>query len=255
MKTIDINCDMGESYGRWILGDDKGLMPYVTSVNVAAGYHGGDPATIRKAIEYAVEYGLQVGAHVAFPDLMGFGRRRMIIPKNDLRDYVTYQIGAVQAFALRCGIRLGHVKPHGALYVMASEDAEVAAAVAESMASLDKNMCLMLLDKTQESVVKQFGIELYAEGFPDIKYDAHGKLMVEPIKEFWEPELVASRALQMVMDGSVTKENGEDLKIDVSTICIHGDAPNAVDIAKAVRAKLESEGVDVKPLKGVQLAL
>ena len=123
------------------------------------------------------------------------------------------------------------------------------------MASLDKNMCLMLLDKTQESVVKQFGIELYSEGFPDIKYDAQGKLMVEPIKEFWEPELVAARALQMVLEGSVKKENGELLKIDVSTICIHGDAPNAVDIAKTVRAKLESHGVDVKPLKGVQLAV
>jgi UPF0271 protein len=248
MTVIDINCDMGESFGRWTLGNDEGVMPYITSANVAAGFHAGDPGHIRKTVELAVAHGVQVGAHVAFPDLMGFGRRRMTVKPDDIRDYVAYQVGAVQAFATSAGVRVDHVKPHGALYVMASEDEQLAHAVAQGVADVDAGMTLFLLDTTFAPAATQLGVTVIAEGFPDLHYDAEGHLIVENPKLPWDPELVAQRAIDMVLEGMVEQIDGRRLSLSVSTLCIHGDAPNAVDVARATRRRLTEAGITVRPV-------
>jgi UPF0271 protein len=248
MTSIDINCDMGESFGRWTLGNDEAVMPYITSANVAAGFHAGDPGHIRKTVDLAVAHGVQVGAHVAFPDLMGFGRRRMSVQPADVRDYVAYQVGAVQAFATSAGVSVDHVKPHGALYVMASEDEQLAHAVAQGVADVEPAMVLFLLDTRFAPIARKLGVTVVAEGFPDLHYDAEGHLIVENPKAPWDPELVARRAIDMVVSGSVDRIDGQPLPLTVSTLCIHGDAPNAVDIARATRRRLTEAGITVQPV-------
>ncbi|MEW9518113.1 LamB/YcsF family protein [Streptomyces tubercidicus] len=245
---IDINCDIGESYGRWSLGDDRAMMPYVSSVNIATGYHAGDPPTMRKTVESAVEHGLGIGAHIAFPDLMGFGRRRMVIAPHDLQDYCLYQLGALQAFVTAAGGRLAHVKPHGALYVMASDDPEAAYAIAAATAAVDASLPLMLLHRGCADAVARAGITLVSEAFPDLHYDDQGKLMIENSKVPWAPEVVASRAVRMAVEGRVASVEGLDIEVDAQSLCIHGDASNAVDVAQAVHAALGRAGVDIVPL-------
>ncbi|MEV4786992.1 5-oxoprolinase subunit PxpA [Streptomyces tuirus] len=248
-SRIDVNCDMGESYGRWTLGDDRGMMPYLSSVNIATGYHAGDPPTIRQTVEAAVEHGLGIGAHVAFPDLMGFGRRRMVIPPRELQDYCLYQIGALQAFVTAAGGRLAHVKPHGALYVMASEDPEMAHAVAAATAAVDPSLPLMLLHRGCADAVAPTGVRLVAEAFPDLHYDRDGKLVIEKSKVAWDPQTVADRAVRMASEGRVTTAEGTDIAVDAASLCIHGDAPNGVAVARAVHEALTGAGVDIVPLR------
>ena len=245
---IDVNCDMGESYGRWSLGDDAAMMPYLSSVNIATGYHAGDPVTIRRTVEGALEHGLGIGAHIAFPDLMGFGRRRMVIPPRDLQDYCLYQIGALQGFVRAAGGRLAHIKPHGALYVMASEDPDMAHAIAAATAAVDPALPLMLLNRQCEDAVARAGVTLVPEAFPDLAYDDHGKLVIEKSKAAWNPDTVAERAVRMAVEGKVASVGGVDIDVDARSLCIHGDAPNSVDIVRTVRAALDAAGVDIVPL-------
>jgi UPF0271 protein len=248
MPRIDINCDMGESFGRWRLGDDLGMMPHVSSVNIATGYHAGDPPTMRPTVAGAVEHGLAIGAHIAFPDLMGFGRRRMTIPPDDVEDYCLYQIGALEAFVRAAGGRLAHVKPHGALYVMASEDPALAAAVARAVAKVDASLPLMLLTLDTADAVGAEGVRLVPEGFPDLHYDGDGHLIIEPVKLAWDPRLVAERAVRMVLERRVTANDGTELDIEAMSLCLHGDAPNGPDIAREVKQTLADNGIDVVPL-------
>lgn len=245
---IDVNCDMGESFGRWSLGDDLGMMPYLTSVNIAAGYHAGDPPTIRRTVAAALEHGLAIGAHLAFPDLMGFGRRRMTVPPEDLEDYCLYQLGALDAFVRSAGGRLAHVKPHGALYVMSSEDPELAAAVARAVAKTDPSLPLMLLNRDTTDEVAAEGITLVPEAFPDLHYDGSGHLVIEPAKLAWDPGLVARRAVRMVLEHKVEATDGTELDVDALSLCLHGDAPNAVETATAVHTALVEHGIEMVPL-------
>ncbi|MFC4015573.1 LamB/YcsF family protein [Nonomuraea purpurea] len=251
MPRIDVNCDMGESFGRWILGDDRGMMPHLSSVNIATGYHAGDPPTIRRTVEAAVEHGLAIGAHVAFPDLMGFGRRRMTIPPGDVEDYCLYQIGALEAFVRAAGGRLAHVKPHGALYVMASDDPALAAAIARATAKVDASLPLVLLHRGAASAVEAEGVRLVPEGFPDLHYDRDAHLIIEPVKRAWDPGLVADRAVRMVLDGKVNAEDGTELDVEALSLCLHGDAPNGPEVAAAVRRALTANGIDVVPIAGL----
>ncbi|MFJ4687017.1 LamB/YcsF family protein [Streptomyces sp. NPDC091377] len=254
MPRIDLNCDMGESFGRWNLGDDLGMMPYLTSVNVATGYHAGDPPTIRRTVTAAVEHGLAIGAHLAFPDLMGFGRRRMTVPPEDLEDYCLYQLGALDAFVRSAGGRMAHVKPHGALYVMASEDPALAAAVARAVAKTDPALPLMLLNRSTTEAVAAEGVTLVPEAFPDLHYDGSGHLVIEPVKRAWDPELVARRAVRMVLEKKVEAEDGTQLDIEAVSLCLHGDAPNAVDTAAAVHRALTAHGIGTVPLAELEVA-
>jgi UPF0271 protein len=250
---LDVNVDMGESFGRWRLGDDAALMPYVSSVSVACGFHAGDPTTMRETVRHAVAHDLQIGAHVALPDLLGFGRRRMAVGADELRDYCLFQIGALRAFVEAEGAQLGHVKPHGALYAMCSSEHALAGAVAAAIAETDPDLPLLLLNTDTRRAVEAHGVRLVAEAFVDLDYDADGALVIERVKRAWEPERVAARALRVVREGRIDTSRG-DLVVDARTICLHGDAPNAVQVARAVHERLTGAGVKVAPLREVLAA-
>lgn len=244
----DINVDMGESFGRWRLGDDAAMMPYVSSVNIACGFHAGDPSTMRETVRAAMEHGVSIGAHVGLPDLWGFGRRQMAVSADEVRDYCTFQIGALSAFVRSAGGQLRHVKPHGALYAMCSGDATLAGAVAESIAGIDAGMPLLLLDDTTAEAVSAHGITLVPEAFVDLEYRPDGRLLIERVKAAWDPLRVADRAVRLVREGVIDAVDGSQLEVRAPTMCLHGDAPNAVEIARAVRERLDAEGIEVAPL-------
>jgi len=252
-RLLDVNVDVGESYGRWRLGDDAALMPHVSSVNVACGFHAGDPSTMRETVRHAVAHGLQIGAHIALPDLLGFGRRRMAVRADELRDYALFQIGALRGFVEAEGGVLGHVKPHGALYAMCAEDPELAGAVAAAIGEVDAGLDLLLLDERAADAVGAHGVRLVREAFIDLEYDEHGALVIERAKLAWDPQRVASRAERLVREHRLDRRGG-DLEIEPVTVCLHGDAPNALDVARTVKARLEAAGVRLAPLRRVLAA-
>ncbi len=247
-RTVDLNADMGESYGRWTLGDDEALMPKLTSANIACGFHGGDPQVMRRTVALALEHGVGIGAHVALPDLLGFGRRRMAVSPAELRDYVLYQAGALKAFAEAAGGRLQHVKPHGALYAMAQTDAELAAAIATATAELGDQTALLLAGTTVEDAAAAARVPFVPEGYVDLDYSGDGSLVIERVKQLRDPKVTAARAVRLVTEGKVQTLEGRDLQMTARSICIHGDAPNACEIAGAVRAALEQAGLELAPL-------
>ena len=247
-RAIDVNADMGESFGRWSLGDDAALMPYISSANVACGAHAGDPATMRATTALAAEHGVQVGAHVGLPDLLGFGRRRMAVTPDEVRDLVLFQLGSLQAFAAAAGTTVRHVKPHGALYAMASSDPDLATAVAAAMRAVDPSLVLLLLGDPGVSAARAAGVEAVSEAFPDLEYTPDGQLVIERTKRAWDPGRVAERALRLARDHELEAQDGSTLRIDAPTLCVHGDAPNAVDVARAVRRRLEDAGFELRPL-------
>jgi UPF0271 protein len=224
-------------------------MPFISSASIACGFHAGDPGTMRRAVHAAVEHGVQIGAHVALPDLLGFGRRRMAISPEDLRDYATYQIGALWAFVQAEGGALGHVKPHGALYAMCSSDAELAGALARAIADVDDDLLLLLLTTDVAPAVEPHGVRLVPEAFVDLDYQPDGTLIIEAVKRPWDPQRVAERAVRLAREGQIDAVDGTDLTLDAPTICIHGDAPNAVDVARTVRRRLEEAGAEIAPLR------
>ena len=248
LSAIDVNVDMGESFGRWSLGDDASLMPYISSANIACGFHAGDPGAMRRTVASAFEHNLQIGAHVALPDLLGFGRRAMKISPADLTDYCIYQIGALAAFVAAKGGRLAHVKPHGALYAMCAQDAELMEAVARATGEVDSQLVLLALRDDHAAAVERHGVRLVTESFVDLDYDADGNLIIEAVKQAWDPEKVAERAVRVARERKVAKTDGSDLEVDSPTICLHGDAPNALDVARTVKERLDGEGIAVKPL-------
>lgn len=248
---IDINADMGESYGRWTLGNDAELMPFLSSANVACGYHGGDPHVMRNTVRLARKHGVAIGAHVSFPDLIGFGRRRMDISAQELKDYVTYQVGALQAFATAEGSRVEHVKPHGMLYVMCSRDDAYATAMAETVKELDGGLILLLTGDVWAAAARRVGVPFVMEGYVDLDYDAAGQLILERAKKPRDPEGVAARAVALATEAKVPVRDGGWLPLAARSICVHGDADNAPAIARAMRERLVKAGIDVAPLRAL----
>jgi len=254
MKYIDINCDMGESYGRWTLGADEEVMPHITSANVACGFHGGDPHVMRKTVELAVKYGVAVGAHPGLPDLMGFGRRRMEVSPQELKDYHRYQTGALAAFAGTAGTQLQHVKPHGIQYHMFEENPALARATAEQVVELDPQLILMTMAMTKYDAEarKVTGLRVAAEGFADRVYADDAQLVTRKLGKdalVSDPAKAADQAVRMVMDGKVRTITGRVIDVKIDTICIHGDSPGAEKIVAAVREALVKAGCQVKPLR------
>jgi UPF0271 protein len=244
---VDLNADMGESYGRWTLGDDAALMPHLTSANIACGFHGGDPHVMRTTVTLALEHGVGIGAHVAFPDLIGFGRRRLAATPEEIQDYVVYQAGAIRAFAEAAGGRLQHVKPHGALYTSIVDSPEYARAVAGAVALLGRDV-ILLMPPVVEQAATQAGVPFVPEGYVDLDYDADGKLVLERVKQVRDPLAVSERAVRLVRDGVVPTIDGGELELRVQSICVHGDAPNAVEIARAIREALNGDGFELASL-------
>ncbi len=238
MKTIDLNCDMGESYGRWRLGDDEAIMPLITSANVAAGFHAGDPATIRRTVRIAVDHGVAIGAHPSLPDLMGFGRRTMKIAPQEAYDLVLYQAGAVEAFARAAGARLHHVKCHGALYNMAAGDEALADAIARAVKDLGGGTMLYALSGSKMmSHAARHGVQAVAEVFADRGYEDDGSLSPRdaPGGMIEDAAKAVAQALRMVEEGAVVSRHGKAVPVQAGTICLHGDQLGAVAFAKALR--------------------
>jgi UPF0271 protein len=248
---VDLNADMGESYGRWTLGDDAALMPHLTSANIACGFHGGDPHVLRRTVALAVEHGVGIGAHVAFPDLIGFGRRLMSATPEEVEDYIVYQSGAVKAFAEAAGARLQHVKPHGALYTSIVDSPELAQAAARAVASLGPEVILLMPPAVAEAAAGA-GVPFVPEGYVDLDYDAAGKLVLERAKQVRDPEQMGEKAVRLIRESKVRTTDGGDLELEVQSICVHGDAPNAPQIARAIRDALEAAGIELAPLADLQ---
>lgn len=246
--TIDLNSDMGESYGRWSLGNDAELMEVITSANIACGWHGGDPAVMRQTVEMAVANGVGIGAHVGFPDLLGFGRRRMQVTPDEVYDYAMYQAGALRAFADAAGGRLQHVKPHGAFYVMCAADEALADALVRAVQSLGDGVVLFGMGEIEPAKAEAVGVGYVREGYVDLNYNNAGNLVIERNKGAWDPDEVAARAVRLATMAEVGTVEGGALQLAVRTICIHGDAPNSGEIARRVRNRLEEAGVVIAPI-------
>jgi UPF0271 protein len=243
---VDLNSDLGEGYGRWALGDDAAMLEVVTSANVACGFHAGDPATIERTVGTAVERGVAIGAQVSYPDLAGFGRREIDVAPADLTADVLYQLGALEAFAKAAGSRVRYVKPHGALYNRIARDPVQAAAVVEAIRRYDPALPLLTLPGSAAmEAAREADVPTVAEGFADRAYTGEGRLVSrrEPGAVLHDPERVAARAVVMATEGRVETIDGGQVEVEVRSLCVHGDTPGAVDLARAVRAALEEAGV------------
>jgi len=248
MTTIDINCDMGESYGAWKMGADAAVMPLISSANIACGFHGGDPATIRSTVKLAVDHGVAIGAHPSLPDLQGFGRRVMKISPQDMYDLVVYQAGAVEAFARAAGARLHHVKCHGALYNMAANDEGLAAAMARAVRDLGGGVMLYALSNSKMMKIgQQSGLRVAGEVFADRGYADDGTLAPRdaPGGMIEDAALAAERAAAMIEKRFVTSLSGKPIPVSPDTLCLHGDQPGAVVFAQAIRSVFAQRGVAI----------
>jgi 5-oxoprolinase (ATP-hydrolysing) subunit A len=248
--VIDLNADLGESYGAWRLGDDDALLQIVTSANIACGFHAGDPLTIRRACASAVARGVAIGAQVSYHDLPGFGRREMSVPVAELEAEVLYQLAAVDGIARAEGARARYVKPHGALYNRAVWDEAQATAIAAAVRSYDSSLPLLTLPGSAlATAAAQAGLAVVAEAFADRAYTGGATLVPrgQAGAVLTDPEVVAARAAELATQGTLRSADGADLRIAARSICIHGDTPGAVTLATAVRAALESAGVTLAP--------
>ena len=248
---IDLNADVGEAFGAYSIGHDAGLLKSITSANVAAGFHAGDPSVLRETIRAAKSCGVAVGAHPSFPDLVGFGRREMHVTPKEAEDFVLYQIAAVAGVAAAEGVRLQHVKPHGALFNMAARDASLATAIARATVAYSPSLILFGLPGSEIlKAGRAAGLRVAAEGFADRAYEADGSLVSrkKPGAVIHDAEAVVSRAIRMAKEGVVTAVDGTILTLEVETICVHSDTPGADDLAARLRAGLEAAGVTVRTI-------
>jgi 5-oxoprolinase (ATP-hydrolysing) subunit A len=251
MIRIDINSDMGESFGAYAIGHDAGLMKAITSANVAAGFHAGDPSVLRQTIRSAKQHGVAVGAHPGLPDLVGFGRRELNVTATEAEDMVLYQIGAVAGVAAAEGVALQHVKPHGALFNMAVRSAELAAAIARAVAAFDSRLILFGLPGSEIlRAGTAAGLRVAAEVFADRAYEPDGSLASrrKPGSVIHDPDAVVARAVRMVQERTVVAVDGSIVRLEADTICVHGDTPGSDDLAAKIRAGLEAAGVAVKAI-------
>ena len=248
-RTIDLNSDLGESFGAWTMGDDSAMLELVTSANVACGFHAGDASTMLTTCRIAARNGVAVGAHVSYRDLAGFGRRAMEVPSGELHDEVLYQLSALSGIAGVAGTRVRYVKPHGALYNSIVADARQAAAVASAVAEFDPGLAILgIAGSAIARAAEDAGIRFVREAFVDRGYRADGTLVSrgEPGAVLTDDAAIADRAVRMALDGRVRAADGSDIDVQVDSLCVHGDTPGAVGMARAVRAALEAAGVDVR---------
>ncbi|WAS05234.1 LamB/YcsF family protein [Gloeomargaritales cyanobacterium VI4D9] len=252
MTTIDLNADMGESFGAYTMGNDEALLDVVSSANIACGFHAGDPATMRKTVRLALEKNVAIGAHPSLPDLMGFGRRAMEITADEAYDLVLYQLGALYAFVRAEGGQLTHVKPHGALYTQAAKQRTIADAIAKAVAKFDDSLTLVGLSGSELiKAGKAIGLKTANEAFADRTYQPDGSLTSrqQPNALISNADDAARQAVKLACEGTVQTLQGESIHIEVDTICIHGDSPNALELARQIREALTKAGVKIAPSK------
>lgn len=242
---VDLNCDMGESFGIWKMGRDEEVMPFITSANIACGFHAGDPSIMRTTVRMAREHDVAVGAHTGYPDRLGFGRRYIETTREELKDYITYQIGALEAFLRKEGMALQHVKPHGALYTVAVTDEDLSDGIVEAIQEHNPELFLYAMPNSLTyKIAKKRGVPVVAEGFVDLQYTPDGSLYLERAKKAWEPREVAQRFTRLVAKGEVEAVNGEVIPQNVESVCVHGDSPNAPEVLAAIWEAMEREGIE-----------
>ncbi|OCG77145.1 LamB/YcsF family protein [Gilliamella apicola] len=247
-KCIDLNSDLGESFGQWQMGNDEAMLNVVSSANIACGFHAGSPAGILKTLKAAKANNVQVGAHVSYPDLVGFGRRNMDVATDELTADVIYQIGAIKGLATSIGTKVTYVKPHGALYNTIAHDKRQAMAVIDALCAVDSTLTLVALAGSKLiEWAKESGLSVVAEAFADRAYHADGTLVSrkEVGAVLHDPDLVADRMLQLVNDGGVMSIEGQFVRIEAGSICVHGDSAGALAMAQKVRQKLQQNGINI----------
>ena len=248
---VDLNSDVGESFGAYTIGHDSAVLASVTSANVACGFHAGDPGVMRATVAIAKQHGVAVGAHPGFPDLVGFGRRELHATPREVEDFVVYQVGALAAIAAVQGVRLQHVKPHGALFNMAVRDASLADAIARATAAVDRSLIFFGLPGSELiRAGERAGLRTACEVFADRAYEPDGTLVSRrrPEAIVHAPDAVVARVVRMAKERTVVAVDGSVVPLDVDTICVHGDTPGAADLAARIRQALEAAGVEVKPI-------
>ncbi len=248
---VDLNSDVGESFGAYELGADPAVLRSITSANIACGYHAGDPQVMRRTVRLAIDRGVAIGAHPGFPDLVGFGRRDIRATPEEVEDMVLYQIGALSAIARSEGASLAHVKAHGALYNMAVRDRGLADAIARAVHAFDPSLVLFGLPGSELlNAARRLGLRAASEGFGDRAYLPDGSLAPRSMKDavIHDPDTVVQRAMTMVTTEHVTAIDGSSVPLRVDTLCVHGDTPGAADLAKRLRAGLEAHGIQVAPV-------
>ena len=247
---IDLNCDMGESFGPWMMGLDEQMMEYITSANVAGGFHAGDPHVMRRTVELAKDHGVAVGSHAGFPDLVGFGRREMNATPREVQDDVLYQLGALREFARFYGMDVHHVKPHGALYMMAARDEALSRAIIEAIQRVDPNLILFCMQASVTyDLACRMGQPVAAEFYADRGYNPDGTIVfTRGVDHEPDAEHVAARVVRAVKEGKVRTDNGQDIDVEVSTVCVHGDTPGAVNLARVIVQRLRENNIDLKPI-------
>lgn len=250
MDRLDINADLGESFGNWTFGDDAALLEEVSSANVGCGFHGGDPLTMLKTVALAHERGVAVGAHPGLPDLMGFGRRVLDVTPDDLAAYFVYQVGALRGAAEVHGITMHHVKPHGVLPRMLRDSEELARAVAEALASLHVELVYLPAPVERSAfgrAAAESGIRVVGEIYPDLSYASDGSLIVQRTKSETDLSVVEEQVGLFLEESCVLADDGSRVELEAESVCVHSDGPNAVDVAKTVRRVIEESGREVAP--------
>jgi len=253
-KKIDINCDMGESFGNFKVGNDEAVMPYITSANVGCGFHGGDPVTMGRTVALAKQNGVGVGSHPALPDLMGFGRREMKITTEETRAYLLYQTGALKAFLETQGMKLQHVKPHGALYTVLMKNEDLTRSAAGAILDLDKNLYwFMPVPNRAAEVADSMGVKVVGEMYVDMDYGPDGGLVVrrEQFMHQPDPKATAERLVRYLDSGKVKTTEGKELEISANSVSVHGDTVNAPAALRVMRAELKSHGVEVTSIRNI----
>lgn len=254
MYKVDLNCDLGESFGAWKMGMDETVLPCISSANVACGFHASDPMVMAKTVALAKQHGIAVGAHPGYPDLQGFGRRNMVIPPQEVKAMVQYQVGALQAFCKANGLQMQHVKPHGALYNMAGKDEALALAICEGIAEVDDSLILMgLSGSCMLTAAQQVGLRSAREVFADRAYNEDGSLVArgKPGAMIEDEDLAVQRVVRMIRDGVVTAITGKDIPIRSDSVCVHGDSPKALAFVQKIRSALTAEGIGIADLRSV----
>ena len=246
---IDLNCDMGESFGMYKMGLDEEVIKHISSANVACGFHAGDPMWMRHTVRLAEEHGVAVGAHPSFPDLNGFGRRNMSVEPEEAKNDVIYQVGALSAFT--AGGKLQHVKPHGAMYNQAVSDEALARAICEAVLEVDEDMVLLVLAGSPwERTAADMGLRVAREIFADRAMNPDGSLVSRSMEGsvIHDVEEVVERSLRMVTESRAVAITGEEMEVEAESLCLHGDTPGAVEMAKTLERQLRASGVDIVPV-------
>jgi UPF0271 protein len=253
LQEIDINADIGEGFGNYVMPNDEEIMKLITSANIACGYHAGDPMTMRKTVDLAKMYNVSVGAHPGLPDLMGFGRRVMEISPDEIYHYIIYQVGALKTFTEIAGLMLHHVKPHGAFFRSTKENKEQARAMVKAFLDIDQKLILYcpgpidVYHPTLGKVAEEMGLKIIQEFYSDLHYSSSGQLVSPGVKKLEAtPEEIAKRVLRFLKEGKVTSMEGSEVAFDAGTICIHGDNPLTLERLRMIRNVLEDGGISVK---------